>query len=447
MKRTWWILGLGALLVGGAAAGWYGQRGEVAPTEVALPTTTVRKGEIVASVSGTGSIQAAERETIRAVWEGTVEEVYFKEGDIVKKGDVLLTYEQEDTAAELQSVRLEREREQLALEELQLEFKQAAEAGEDAQESIRLSIRKQQLTIRELDERIASLQEEDAIGPIVAPIAGTLAAFDVEPGDVLREDADIGEVVNAAAMKVVVEVDELDIPDVAVGQSATVVVDALPDAAFPGTVVDIADEGTDNNGVATFDATVLLTESEGVKIGMSAEATIVTARKSEALYLPIDAVQSAGGRYFVTVPGAGEDAPGRTTETAEAPERTSEAAEPAAETPGRTSGAAERPSGASGAAGERRAAQTGGGVGGTGRVFVEVGIHNADFIEIVSGLEEGDAVVLPTQTGGSAAQAGGFGAQGAGGLGAVVPGAGGFGVPGAGFGGGATRNAGGGGER
>ncbi|TLS49036.1 efflux RND transporter periplasmic adaptor subunit [Paenibacillus antri] len=427
MKRKWWIAGLGVVLVGGSAAGWLYWNEEPAPTASAAVTTTVRKGELVSSIGGTGSIEPADRETIVSGVAGTVEEVFFRDGDTVKKGDVLLTFEQEDAADQLASKRIELERQRLELEQLQLQFKEAAESGDAAQQSIGINIKKQELTIESLENEIASLQEEDAIDPITAPIDGKLSGFAVEPGDALRENAELGEVVDFARMKMVVGVDELDIAEAALGQEATVLVDALPDAVFAGQVAAIAEEGTANNGVASFDVTVLLTDIEGLKAGMSAEASIVTAKKTDALFLPIDAVQSFRGQYFVSVPSAEGSA-----EQGRSPPAQQGQAEGQTAPQRRPDGGASTGRGQAGSLGDSAAA-------GQSRVFVEVGIHNEDSIEIVSGLAEGDEVIVPTTASASSAAPGavpgGFGIGGFGG--GAVPGGfgGGGGAPG-GFGGG-----------
>ncbi|WP_309122637.1 efflux RND transporter periplasmic adaptor subunit [Paenibacillus sp.] len=451
MKKKWWIAGLGVALVGGSAAGWLYWNEEPAPTASAAVTTTVRKGELVSSIGGTGSIEPAERKTIVSSAAGTVEEVFFQDGDTVKKGDVLLTFEQEDAADQLESKRIELERQRLELEQLQLQFKEAAESGDTAQQTIGINIKKQELTIRSLEAEIASLQDEDAIDPITAPIDGKLSGFDVEPGDALREDAELGEVVDFAVMKMVVGVDELDIAEVALGQEATVLVDALPNAVYAGQVADIAEEGTANNGVASFDVTVLLTDIDGLKAGMSAEASIVTAKKADALFLPIDAVQSFRGQYFVSVPSAEDAAPAAAATGAEAPtgagaEGSTEQRQspPAQQRQAEGQAAPQRPSGDGAPTGRGQAGGFGGGAAaGQSRVFVEVGIHNEDSIEIVSGLAEGDEVIVPTTTAASSTAPGaasaGFGFGGFGGFGGgAVPGSfgGGGGAPG-GFGGGA----------
>ncbi len=423
-------------MIGGAAAGWNVWKEESAPAAAAAVTTVVRKGELTASVSGTGGIEPLDRETLVSPAAGTVETVRFRDGDAVKKGDVLLTFEQEDAAEQLETKRVELERQRLELEQLQLQYKEAAEGGETAQQSIAISIKKQELTIRSLENEIASLQQSDAVDPITAPIDGKLSGFDVEPGDALRDDAELGEIVNFAGMKMIVGVDELDIADVAVGQEATVRVDALPDRTFAGKVADIAEEGTANNGVAAFDVTVVLTDIEGLKAGMSAEASIVTAKKEETLVLPIDAVQSFRDQYFVLVPTPDSEAAAGAQAEGAAAAPTIDGARPGRGAAGGTAG------GAAGGTPSRAAGGTagGGGVGQT-RVVVEVGIHNEDSIEILSGLSEGDEVILPTPTAAAATEAGaaraGFGIGGFGG-GAVPGGFGGGAFPagGGGFGGG-----------
>jgi HlyD family secretion protein len=249
----------------------------------------------------------------------------------------------------------------------------------------------------------------------------------------------------------VVSVDELDIPKVEVGQQAEILVEALPDHTYTGKVTKIANEGTTNNGVAAFDVTILLDNAEGIKPGMSAEAKILVASKDDALYLPVEAVQSFRGEYFVLVPqtaSGGEEEGGSPSARQISPPPGEKNGQEARNTPsagGERQGqgeqvgqnrqtVAEQPTtatgknaapGASMESGERNITGTspqagerpGGGVrqsqgsapgqgGGTGkRVVVEVGISNEDVIEIVSGLNEGDEVIVPAEaTGQQSAQ-------------------------------------------
>ncbi|MFC4306509.1 efflux RND transporter periplasmic adaptor subunit [Cohnella boryungensis] len=471
-KRILWSVVAAIAIAAGVWAGlryWNMKDVETAP---ALPTTKVRKGTIEVKVSGTGTIQPSARETIKAGSSGTAFKVHVKEGDIVRKGDVLVTYEEEDNASQVRSKEIDLKKKKLELADLQTKFKQAGD--DEAREAIALSIQKQQLDIESAQADIADLKADKGVDPIVSPIGGTVTSFKVNAGDVLNPNSEIGEIVNYAQLQMVVGIDELDIPKVRLDQSAEILVEALPDEKFTGKVVSIADEGSSSNGVASFDVTVALTEIDNLMVGMSAEASILTAQKADALYVPVEAVQSSQGKYFVLTPvGAAAGTPGSAEGNSAGPGREAPQQEPnqgqgqssqgdqgGGSVPGQMpqgrNDNAERFQSMSeeerAAMRERFMANRGSGgtasatVGATStmRVEVEIGINNEDSIEIVSGLQEGDVVVLPAVTGSSSSSQsmqGGFPGIGGGGF---VGGAGG-GMPGGGFGGNGGRQSSGGG--
>ncbi len=491
-KRIAWTTALVIVL---AAGTWGGIRffdKEDTQLTAAYATSQVRKGTIEVKISGTGSIQPSARETLKANTAGTALKVNFKQGDTVKKGDVLITYEEDDVSEQVRSKEIDLKKKQLELTDLQTKYKQAED--DEARESVVLSIQKQQLDIEMAKEEIASLKTTNTIDPIVAPIDGVLATFDVQAGDSLNPNGELGEVVNFAQLQMVVGIDELDISKVKLEQEAQILVEALPDDSFTGKVVSIADEGTTSNGVASFDVTIQLANADNLKVGMSAEASIMTSKKTDAIYVPIEAVQSFQGQYFVMVPSTGANAQGQA-----AGGNTGSSTQDGQAVQGGQAGQAEQgtrseaPEGAQGAEGQAtpgaqggqapgmnsdrfqnmtdeeraamreqfmagRGAGAAGGVNGTGtnggtntganatqtiRVAVEVGINNEDNIEILSGLNEGDLVILPTVVSSASTTnaQGGFPGLGGG----AIPGAGG-GFPGAGggfTGGGAAAGGGG----
>lgn len=452
-KRIVWVAGLVVVLAAGTWGGMRYLNKEDTQLAASYVTSLVRKGTIEVKISGTGSIQPSARETLKANSAGTASKVNFKEGDTVKKGDILITYEEEDISSQLRSKEIELKKKKLELTDYQTKYKEAAD--DEARESLVLSIQKQQLDIETAQEDIASLQTDQSIDPILAPIDGILATFDVEAGDAISPNGEFGEVVNFAQLQMVVGIDELDISKVKLAQEAQILVEALPDDTFTGKVVSIADEGTTSNGVASFDVTINLTKADNLKVGMSAEASIMTASKTDALYVPIEAVQSAQGQYFVMVPSSGANATGQAAAGAgTAPQAgagansgtTPQAGQDARGQSGQGT-QARTGQGQQGQAGDfqnmteeeraamreqfmanRGAGSTGTNAGtastGTTRVAVEVGINNEDSIEILTGLKEGDAVILPTvvSTSSTNAQSG-------------FPGLGGGGIPGAGAGG------------
>ncbi|WP_308638211.1 efflux RND transporter periplasmic adaptor subunit [Paenibacillus silvisoli] len=477
--RKWWLLGIGALLVAAAVVVYMKMGKKEEQPLVAQTTTQVVKGTIEVHVSGTGSLAPLDRQTVKATEQGTVEKVNVKEGDIVKKGDVLLTVEGEDNTDKISSEKLNLESKQLDLEDTRTKLKQASEEAEIA--SLKLSLKKQQLAIEQSQSTIADLQDSEGGETVTAPIDGTVTTLNVVAGDSLNPSTELLEIANYASLQMVVGIDELDISKVKIGQSATVSVEALAEQSFTGKVVKIADEGTASNGVASFDVTIGLDKAANLKSGMSAEASIEIEKKADTLMLPIDAVQSLGNRYMVFLP-SGTQTAGTGTAGAgaggEAPNGGGQGQGQGQAQPDQQQGqqSQQGQQGQQGQGQGRFSGQAGGGTGGgttgsrTGArgnfssrfgggvpQMIQVGIHNEDFIEILSGLKEGDRVVVPTVAGtsSSAQTQAGFAAGGFGGFGGFGGGGGaggGFqrverasgGGGGGGFGGGGTGGGGGG---
>ncbi|MCK8485830.1 efflux RND transporter periplasmic adaptor subunit [Paenibacillus sp. MBLB2552] len=431
------------------------------PKQAATPvqnTTRVSKGDITVSVTGSGSTVSTESDSVRTKDEGKVSEVHVKAGDVVKKGQVLLTFEGTDNSDNLKAQQSSLESQQLDLVDLQEQFKRQVQEGADEQtlNTTKKSITKQELNISNTEAEIAKLKEDMVPpDPLTSPIDGTVTAVNITAGEQAKSGSELFVINDYQKLSVKIQVDELDIPNVEEGMKATVQVDALPDQTFEGTVSDIADEGTASGGVSLFDVTIALNDSEGVRVGMSAEATIITEEKQDVLTLPIEAVQQRGGRYVVLL-SEGESGESSVPVGGQPPD--AEATPPQAGSGARSNDASEAPAnrqgrgtGASGVAGGNGGS---GSMGGRMQV-VEVGAHNETLIEIVSGLTEGQEVVIPTvisNSSGSATQQqtrmqGGFGGSSglsggsAGFSGGAAPGGGGAAPTGGGggFGGGGGR--------
>ncbi|MFC5653552.1 efflux RND transporter periplasmic adaptor subunit [Paenibacillus solisilvae] len=490
--KKWWLLGTGILLVAAAVVVYLKMDTKKATAEAVVATTTVTKGTIDVHVSGTGSLTPADRQTIKATAQGTVAAVKVAVGDKVKKGDVLATVEGEDNSDKITSEKLSLESKLLDLQDAEDKIK--TETDEKNIASLKLNLKKQNLSIEQSKTTIADLEETETGSTITAPIGGTVTTLSIAEGDSLNPSSDIAEIADYASLQIVVAIDELDISKVKAGQSATVSVEALTDKTFTGKVVKIADEGTASNGVASFDVTIALDKADGLKSGMSAEASIQIEKKDNVLMLPIDAVQSLGNRYIVMVPssgaaagqggypggaqgagqagvgqsgtgqaGSGQTGQGAQAGSGQAGQRAQAGSGQAGQGAGSGKAGGNRQGGYAGGnrqaggqggyaggnrqggnrqggyAGGNRAGGNGGGQGrsmmaaggGTPQV-IQVGIHNEDYIEVLSGLKEGDKVILPTVISSSSTtqKAAAGGALGIGGFG------GGAGAIGGGFGGG-----------
>ncbi|AIQ46047.1 hypothetical protein R70723_09230 [Paenibacillus sp. FSL R7-0273] len=446
-----------------------------------LNTAIVAKGSILNGVSGSGSVSPINTDSIRTKEAGEVDQVMVAKGDAVKKGDVLITFVASDLSDKIKDAEKSLASLKTELADKQENYKTLAmnNATEEELASAKKAIEKAESDIAEQQESIADIQEDMLPpDPLTAPMDGTITAVNITDGEQAQNGSELFTMTDYENLSVTVQVDELDIPNIKQGQTATITLDALEDQEFDGKVIEIAKEGTSSNGVSLFDVTVGLNGSEGVLVGMSAEVAITIEEKNDVLTVPIEAVSEVNGKYYVNVPATGEEgsAPADTADDTagaaaggqwpgEAPSgAAADGQEPGGDasggqaSSGDAAGGQERSGDASGWQGRGTEGRGGsfpsgapsggfpggGQMGGRGsssaasgqkRVEVTVGIHDESNIEIVSGLSEGDEVIIPTviSTGSSSSteqtQMGGMG-----GMGGFSTG--GFGGSGGGFSGG-----------
>lgn len=309
-KKRWkkwitWIVVVCIVAAGGGAGYWWYNKDNTAAAAPAFQQARVTQGTITQSVSGSGSVAVSQTEDAIVSEAGTIDQVKVKEGDQVKKGAVLATFEGEDVSLDLNKAKLNLEQQQMQLEQAQEKWKslQVSGASESDLESAEMSIKSVQLNIEQTQLEIQDFEDKaKAPDPIVAPIDGTVTVADVKAGDQVQARLTAFTIVNYNKLEVSISADELDITKIKVGQSANVSIEALSGQKITGKVSEISKDGTSSNGVATFPVIVTLDQTENVLPGMSADVDIVIQQKDNALIVPVDAVESVGGRYFVRLP-------------------------------------------------------------------------------------------------------------------------------------------------
>ncbi len=136
-----------------------------------------------------------------------------------------------------------------------------------------------------------------------APFDGIVSAVNADVGELASSGAggSIVSIVDPNDLRLDVSVDETDIANVAVGRDANVTFDALPSKTFPGRVVSIAPSASVQQGVATYLVSISLKNAAGVRPGMTGNADIVYARHDNVLLVPNRAVRTEGNRRVVSV--------------------------------------------------------------------------------------------------------------------------------------------------
>lgn len=236
-------------------------------------------------------------------------------------------------------------------------------------ESLERQIETQTLRVKRAENHLASLEDELASQTVRAPADGTVLDVRVQQGVTVGAGSVIAVVGDLSNMEVTLPIDEIDAGRVKPGQPATITADAVPGKQFPGTVSSISFEGKATAGIATFDAKVLAETGNELLSGMSCDVVIYTDSKSDTLLLPVEALQTRDSGYIVwVVPGLPE---GETqSEIHLSPSITQKLLSEA------------KP------------------------VNVEVGLISSNYAEILSGLKEGDTVLVFSQSSGP------FGAEG-----------------------------------
>lgn len=155
----------------------------------------------------------------------------------------------------------------------------------------------------------ASYQQASPI--IYAPISGTISGLSLQIGSVLT--AQTGSSGNSASQRIAniktiatptvsVNLTEVDVPKVHIGNKATITLDALPEKSYTGKIISIDTTGTVSSGVTTYPAVIKLdTGGDELFPNMSAQANIITQVKDDALLVPTSAVQNQNGQSSIRI--------------------------------------------------------------------------------------------------------------------------------------------------
>lgn len=152
------------------------------------------------------------------------------------------------------------------------------------------------------EAQVAAAQAAYDLRYITAPFAGTVTDIDSLPGDQVTMGAYAMRIDDLSRMLVEVDVPEVDINLIAIGQPVRLTFDAIQGEEYNGEVVEVAQVGTVSQGGVDFTVTVELTDpDELVRPGMTAAVNIVTYELEDVLLVPNRAVQRADGKQVVYI--------------------------------------------------------------------------------------------------------------------------------------------------
>ena len=226
--------------------------------EIAYKEVKIARENIAVTVLATGTVQPENRLEIKPPVAGRIEQVLIKEGQKVKRGQLLAWMSSTERAALIDAARAQ---------------------GPD---------------------EVKKWQENYKATPILAPINGTVILRNVESGQTFTNTDSV--FVMSDRLTVKAQVDETDIAQIRLQQKAKMILDAYSHNIIPGTVAKIAFDAKTVNNVTTYDVDVLPGETpEFMRSGMTANVTFLVASKSDVLTVPADALKTQGNQYSVLV--------------------------------------------------------------------------------------------------------------------------------------------------
>lgn len=325
------------------------------------------------SSAGSGTIGGGTVTTLKADVSGTVSYIAVKDGDYVKKGQLI---------AKLTS------------------------------DSLTNSQRSNQLNLKDSELSLKSSQKSLDDYNITSPISGTVITKNSKAGDKIdnsNSQTVMMVVADMSKVKFTITVDELDITKIALGQTAVVDADALPEETYEAKVTSIAGEGTSTgDGVTTFKVELTIDEPGNLRSGMNVNANIVIEEAKDVIGIPEEALMNTKGSTAKVLVKSDKAASKNDKRNAEGGD--------ADKAKGKSASAGSIPANADAKSGSNKgtnSAPTGdsgkgsGGAPAGGNAVpdgyemrdITVGISDGTNIEVVSGLSEGETIIYIPKSG------------------------------------------------
>lgn len=255
-----------------------------------VKTGVVKTGTIAEEVSAVGTLLANESVMIRPESDGRIAAIHFSEGQLVRKGDKLVSLDSSEVEAQLAAadseLTLNRSRMQRA-EELQAKNFISAQALDEARENLNKSVARQMEVKARLDKMT-----------VRAPFEGMAGLRQVSPGAYVKAGQDIARLEGIGTLKADFRVPELFLRKIRVNQEAQVGVDAFPGETFRGAIYAIEPSVDEQTRTVLLRAKIP-NPGARLKPGMFARVTLVLDIRDNALIVPEQALVPRGGERFV----------------------------------------------------------------------------------------------------------------------------------------------------
>ena len=180
---------------------------------------------------------------------------------------------------------------------------ESIDQGETIYRASQYSLSVQELydNLNDLKEQYETLESMIAAGQITSPGAGVVSTVNITDGSTAEEGTTLISVYSTNDWEAIVSVDELDINAIEVGQNVSVELDSLPNEVFDGIVTDVSDYGSASGGITTYSVTVAVEDDDRFKVNMTLSCEIIAQEAAGAVLIPVNDVLAMGNSSYVMV--------------------------------------------------------------------------------------------------------------------------------------------------
>ncbi len=280
-------------------------------SQVSYTQATVTRGDVSTSITATGTIEPVTKVEVGTQVSGIIDKIYVDFNSEVKKGQVIAELDKTNLLSELTSAKSQLANAQSDLDYQKSNFERYATLFEKGlvsvndYETARLSYEQARQQIVVQQQNVTKAQTNLGYATITSPIDGVVLSREVEEGQTVASAMTTPTLFYIAQdltdMRVIADVDEADIGGVKEGQRVTFTVDAFPDDTFEGKVTQVRKEATTESNVVTYEV-VISAPNDDLKLipGLTANVTVYTSEHRDVLVMPSKALRFTPNQNLLT---------------------------------------------------------------------------------------------------------------------------------------------------
>jgi RND family efflux transporter MFP subunit len=301
-RRRIAVLALAGVLAAGGGGIAYTKQQQTTKTASTVQIAVVKRATFIKTIASSGKTKAARAVELKFQTSGKLTWVGVKEGDQVSAYQAIASLDRREVQKNLEKALRDYSSERNDFEETwRVTYKGTKNPDSALTDTVKRILEKNQWDLEKaiLDVELKHLSLE--YSTLVTPIAGIVTRVDTPIAGVnITPATAVFEVVDPDSLVFEASVDEVDAANIAIGKMATVTLDAFSDSPFPGSVSNIAFAAKTSSGGATvFPVEIAIATSSAIRIGMNGDVAIITQTQEDALVIPTEAVRENGKGSFV----------------------------------------------------------------------------------------------------------------------------------------------------